>query len=73
MAILKQAEAGLPIHELYREQAMSSAPFYKWWTKIGGMDASIMTRMKGLKTKIGDLRKCMPKGGWGKSLSTKPC
>lgn len=62
MAILKQAEAGLPIHELYREQAMSSAPFYKWWTKIGGMDASIMTRMKELEDENRRLKKMYAEG-----------
>jgi len=49
MAILKQAEAGLPIPELCREHGMSSATFYKWRTKFGGMDASLMTRMKELE------------------------
>jgi len=28
---------------------MSSATFYKWRTKFGGMDASLMTRMKELE------------------------
>ena len=49
MAILKQAEAGLPTPELCRERWMSSATFYKWQTKFGGMDASLMTRMKELE------------------------
>lgn len=42
MAILKQAEAGLPVPELCREHRMSSATFYKWRAKYGGMDASLM-------------------------------
>ena len=41
MAILKQAEAGSPVPELCREHGMSSATFYKWRSKYGGMDASI--------------------------------
>ena len=44
MAILKQAEAGSPIPELCREHGMSSATFYKWRSKYGGMDASLMAR-----------------------------
>lgn len=39
IAILKQAEAGTPVPELCREHGMSSASFYKWRAKYGGMDA----------------------------------
>ena len=46
MAILKQAENGVPIAELCREHGMSSASFYKWRAKYGGMDASLMAEMK---------------------------
>ena len=46
MAILKQAESGVPIAELCREHGMSGASFYKWRAKYGGMDASLMTEMK---------------------------
>ena len=47
--ILKQAEAGTPVSSLCREHGMSSASFYKWRSKFGGMDASMMTRMKELE------------------------
>lgn len=46
MAILKQAESGVPVPELCREHGMSSATFYKWRSKFGGMDASMMSRLK---------------------------
>ena len=46
LAILKQAEAGTPVPTLCREHGMSSATFYKWRAKYGGMDASLMRRMK---------------------------
>ena len=39
VAILKQAEAGSPVSELYREHGISNATFYKWPSKFGGMDA----------------------------------
>lgn len=38
MAILKQAEAGTPVPQLCREHDISSASFYKWRTKYGGME-----------------------------------
>jgi putative transposase len=46
MGVLKQAENGVPISELCREHGMSSASFYKWRAKYGGMDASLMAEMK---------------------------
>ncbi|MDG1183541.1 MAG: IS3 family transposase [Tateyamaria sp.] len=46
MGILKQAEGGTPVSELCREHGMSSASFYKWRAKFGGMDASLISEMK---------------------------
>ena len=46
MGILKQAESGVPISELCREHGMSSASFYKWRAKYGGMDVSMMSQLK---------------------------
>lgn len=47
--ILKQAESGVPVADLCREHGMSSASFYKWRSKYGGMDASMMSEMKTLE------------------------
>lgn len=49
LSILKQAETGTPVPELCREHGMSSATFYKWRAKYGGMDASMMARLKELE------------------------
>lgn len=57
MAILKQAEAGTPVSELCREHGMSSAAFYKWRAKYGGMDASMMARLKELEEENRRLKK----------------
>jgi|TARA_Y100001972_G_C7557863_1_gene280275 putative transposase len=57
MAILKQAEAGTPVPELCREHGMSAASFYKWRAKYGGMDASLMARMKELEEENRRLKK----------------
>ena len=46
MAILKQAEGGVPVSELCRQHGMSRASFHKWRAKFGGMDASLMSEMK---------------------------
>jgi len=55
--ILKQAEAGTPVPELCREYGMSSAAFYKWRAKYGGMDASLMRRLKELEAENRQLKK----------------
>jgi putative transposase len=57
MAIIKQAEVGTPVPELCREHGMSSASFYKWRSKYGGMDASMMTRLKELEDENRRLKK----------------
>ena len=38
---------------------MSNASFYKWRSRFGGMDASMMTRLKELEEENHRLKKCM--------------
>lgn len=57
LSILKQAEAGTSVPELCREHGMSSATFYKWRSKFGGMDASLMKRLKELEDENRRLKK----------------
>ncbi len=49
IGILKEAEAGTPVPDLCRIHGISNATFYKWRAKFGGMDASLMSRMKELE------------------------
>ena len=48
IGFIKQADAGMSVADLCRREGFSSATFYKWRAKFGGMDASLMTRMKEL-------------------------
>ena len=57
IAILKQAEGGSPVPELCREHGISNATFYKWRSKFGGIDASLMARMKELEEENRRLKK----------------
>ena len=57
MAILKQAENGVPVPELCREHGMSNASFYKWRAKFGSMDTSMIKRMKELEDENRRLKK----------------
>jgi putative transposase len=49
ISILKQNETGTSVAELCREYGMSQASFYKWRSKYGGMDMSLIKRMKELE------------------------
>ena len=55
--ILKQAEAGAKVADLAREHGVSTATIYAWRSKYGGMDASMMSRMKELEAENARLRK----------------
>ena len=57
LSILKQNESDIPVQDLCREHGMSSASFYKWRAKFGGMDASLMRRMKELEAENARLKK----------------
>lgn len=57
IGILKQAEAGSPVPALCREHDISSATFYKWRSKFGGMDASMVSRVKELEEENRRLKK----------------
>jgi putative transposase len=57
MVILKQADSGVPFPVLCRDHGMSNSSFYKWRTKYGGMDASLMTKMKELEDENRRLKK----------------
>ena len=57
MAVLKQAEVGTPVMDLCREHGISNATFYKWRAKFGGMDVSLMAKMKELEDENRRLKK----------------
>ena len=57
MDVLKRAEAGIAVPDLCRELGVSTATFYKWRSKFGGMDASMMSRLKELEEENRRLRR----------------
>jgi putative transposase len=58
MSVLKQAEAGISAVELCRQHAISNATFYKWRTKYGGMDASMIAETKAVQEENRRLKIC---------------
>ena len=57
MAILRQNEQGVSVPDLCREHGMSQGLFCKWRSKFGGMDASMMKRLKELEEENRRLKK----------------
>ena len=57
MGVLRQAEAGVALPELCREHGISTATFYNWRSKYGGMDASMISEMKDIQDENRRLKK----------------
>jgi len=56
-AILKEQESGVKVADLCRQHGISAATFYKWRSKYGGMDASMLRRVKELEAENARLKK----------------
>ena len=46
IAVLKEQEAGMPTAEVCRRHGISSATFYKWKSKFGGLEVSDARRLR---------------------------
>ena len=57
MDALKRVDAGLVVPDVCRELGISSATFYKWRAKYGGMDTSMMARINKLEAENARLKK----------------
>ena len=68
MAIIKQNEQGVAVAELCREHGMSSAQFYKWRAKFGGMDASMLKQLKELEAENKRLKKMYAEAKLGQDI-----
>ena len=55
--VLKQAESGIKVKELCREHGISSASFYTWKAKFGGMEVSDAKKLRGLEHENGKLKR----------------
>ncbi len=57
VAVLKQGDAGVPIKDLCRQTGISSATYYQWKSKYGGMEASDLKRVKELESENSRLKR----------------
>ncbi len=49
IAILKEAEGGLPIPDLLRKHGIAQQTYYRWKSKYGGLELSEAKRLKQLE------------------------
>jgi len=59
IAILREQEAGLPTADICRKHGISSATFYAWKAKFGGMDISEAKRLKTLEDENTKLKRLL--------------
>ncbi len=57
IAILKEAEAGMPMPELCRKHGISNNTIYNWKAKYGGLTVSEARRLKSLEDENGRLKR----------------
>ena len=59
IGILKQHESGVSTADMCREHGISSATFYKWKAKFGGLEVSDARRLKALEDENAKLKKLL--------------
>jgi putative transposase len=57
IGILKEAEAGVPLADLVRKHGISTASFYAWRKKYGGMEVSDAKKLRALEDENRRLKK----------------
>ena len=59
IGILKEAEAGAVVTELCRRHGMSSATYYAWKAKFGGLEVSDARRLRALEDENAKLKRLL--------------
>lgn len=57
--MIKEQEGGVPTAEVCRKYGISTASFYKYKSKFGGMDVSDARKLKALEDENGKLKKLL--------------
>ena len=68
IGILKEQEGGTPTVEVCRKHGISSATFYKYKARFGGMDVSEAQRLKALEDENGKLKKLLAEAMLGLAI-----
>ena len=64
IAILREQEAGMGTAEVCRKHGISTATFYAWKAKFGGLEVSQAKRLKSLEDENARLRSCWRRRCW---------
>lgn len=59
ISILAEQERGVPTGDVCRKHGVSSATFYKWKAKYGGLDVSDARRLKALEQENSRLKRLL--------------
>lgn len=59
IGILREQESGVPTADVCRKHGISSATFFKWKAKFGGMDVSDARKLKALEDENARLKKLL--------------
>lgn len=57
VAILKEADSGIPIKDVVRNHGISVPTYYKWKSRYGGMDAAELARVRELEAENSKLKR----------------
>jgi len=57
VTLLKQADAGVPVKDLCRQAGISTATYYQWKSKFGGLEASELKRVRELEAENAKLKR----------------
>ena len=59
ISMIKEQEAGMPASEVCRKHGISTASFYKYKAKFGGMEVSDARKLKALEDENSKLKKLL--------------
>jgi len=70
--VLKEGEAGAKVDDICRRHAISTATFYTWRKKFGGMEASDAKRLRELEAENAKLKRNEPLSAIGPRTMANP-
>lgn len=57
VAILKQADGGMPVKDVLRDHGISAPTYYKWKSRYGGLELADLRRMRELEAENAKLKR----------------
>lgn len=63
IGVLKEVDTGMKVEEVCRQHGISSATYYNWKSKYGGMEASDVKRLKELEEENAKFKKMFADAG----------